>query len=244
VTGTLLNTLAVLIGGGLGLAFGARLPERLRETVLAALGLFVAALGIQMFLGTQSPLIDVAGLLIGGVIGEGLRLDSHLNNLASWLENRWSGGQAGAEGRRNFIRGFVTASLLYCVGPLAIIGSIQDGLTGDYHLLAVKSLLDGFASLAFASALGVGVLFSAGMVLLYQGAITLLAVQAQAALSTAMITELTAVGGLIVLGLALSALLELKPIRTSNLLPALVIAPLLVLLVDWVRPIVIGLGLG
>jgi uncharacterized membrane protein YqgA involved in biofilm formation len=244
VTGTLLNTFAVLIGGGLGLAFGARLPDRLRETVLAALGLFVAGLGIQMFLGTKSPLIDVAGLLLGGVIGEALRIDSHLNNLASWLETRWSGGQSGLEGRRNFIRGFVTASLLYCVGPLAIIGSIQDGLTGDYHLLAVKSMLDGFASLAFASALGVGVLFSALMVLLYQGTITLLAVQAQTALTGPMITELTAVGGLIVLGLALSALLELKPIRTSNLLPALVIAPLLVALADQLRPFVIGLGLG
>lgn len=244
MTGTLLNTVAVLIGGGLGLAFGARLPERLRQTVLAALGLFVAGLGIQMFLGTQSPLIDVAGLLVGGVIGEGLKLDTHLDNLASWLEMRWSGGQSELEGKRNFIRGFVTASLLYCVGPLAIIGSIQDGLTGDYHLLAVKSLLDGFASLAFASALGVGVLFSALMVLAYQGTITLLAVQAQTALTGPMITELTAVGGLIVLGLAISSLLEIKTIRTSNLLPALVIAPLLVWLVVWLRPFVIGLGLG
>jgi uncharacterized membrane protein YqgA involved in biofilm formation len=244
LTGTLLNTVTVLIGGGLGLAFGARLPDRLRETVLAALGLFVAGLGLQMFLETQSPLIDVASLLVGGLLGEALRIDDRLNALGGWLETRWSGDTSGMADRLNFVRGFVTASLLFCVGPLSIVGAIQDGLLGDYHLLAVKALLDGFASLAFASTLGVGVLFAAAVVLVYQGTIALLAAQAQAALSPAMMTELTAVGGLIILGLAISSLLELKRIRTSNLLPALVIAPLLVQLVAWLAPLVRSFGLG
>jgi uncharacterized membrane protein YqgA involved in biofilm formation len=238
LTGTLLNTVTVLIGGGLGLAFGARLPDRLRETVLAALGLFVAGLGLQMFLETQSPLIDVASLLVGGLLGEALRIDDRLNALGGWLETRWSGDTSGMADRLNFVRGFVTASLL------SIVGAIQDGLLGDYHLLAVKALLDGFASLAFASTLGVGVLFAAAVVLVYQGTIALLAAQAQAALSPAMMTELTAVGGLIILGLAISSLLELKRIRTSNLLPALVIAPLLVQLVAWLAPLVRSFGLG
>lgn len=244
MTGTLLNTVTVLIGGGLGLAFGARLPDRLRETVLAALGLFVAGLGLQMFLETQNPLIDVASLLLGGVAGEWLRIEDRLNAVGGWLESRWSGDGSELADRRNFVRGFVTASLLFCVGPLSIVGAIQDGLLGDYHLLAVKALLDGFASLAFASTLGVGVLFAAAVVLAYQGSISLLAAQAQAALSQPMMTELTAVGGLIILGLAISSLLELRHIRTSNLLPALVFAPLLVQVVAWLAPVLRGLGLG
>jgi uncharacterized membrane protein YqgA involved in biofilm formation len=244
LTGTLLNTATVLIGGGLGLAFGARLPDRLRETVMAALGLFVAGLGLQMFLETQSPLIDVASLLLGAVLGEALRIDDRLNALGGWLEARWSGSRLESTGRQDFVRGFVAASLLFCVGPLSIVGAIQDGLVGDYHLLAVKSMLDGFASLAFASTLGVGVLFASIVVLTYQGSIALLAAQAQAALSQAMMTELTATGGLIILGLAVSSLLELRRIRSSNLLPALVIAPLLVQAVTWLAPLFRGLGLG
>jgi uncharacterized membrane protein YqgA involved in biofilm formation len=244
LTGTLLNTVAVLVGGGLGLIFGARLSERLRGTVLAALGLFVAGLGLQMFLETQSPLVDVASLLIGAVIGEALRIEDRLDALGGWLEARWSGSESEAAEGRNFVRGFVTASLLFCVGPLSIVGPIQDGLLGDYHLLAVKSLLDAFSSLAFASTLGVGVLFSSIIVLTYQGSIALLAAQAQAVLTQPMMTELTAVGGLIILGLAISSLLELRRIRTSNLLPALVIAPLLVQIVAWLSPFFRGLGLG
>jgi uncharacterized membrane protein YqgA involved in biofilm formation len=127
-----------------------------------------------------------------------------------------------------FVRGFLTASLVYSIGPMAILGSIQDGLTGDYSLLAIKSVLDGFASLAFASSLGVGVLFSSLVTLVYQGGLTLLAAQAQAFISTAMMNEMTATGGVLLLGIAISNLLEIKPIRVGNFLPALAIAPLLV----------------
>ena len=126
------------------------------------------------------------------------------------------------------MRGFLTASLVFCVGPMTILGSIQDGLTGDYKLLAIKAVLDGFAALAFASSLGVGVLFSTLVILLYQGGLSLLAAQAQALITPAMMSEMTAVGGVLLLGIAISSLLEIKPIRVGNFLPALLIAPLIV----------------
>ena len=135
--------------------------------------------------------------------------------------------------QKRFVRGFLMASLLFCVGPMAILGSVQDGLTGDYQLLVVKSILDGFAALAFAASMGVGVLFSAIVVLIYQGGITLLAVQAQSFFTEAMITEMSATGGVILLAIGIGGLLELRPIRTANFLPALVLAPLFVALMAW-----------
>ncbi len=128
------------------------------------------------------------------------------------------------------MRGFLTSSLLFCVGPMTILGSVQDGLSGDYSLLAIKSVLDGFAAMALASTLGVGVLFSALVVLVYQGGLTLLAAQVQTVLTDAMTVEMTAAGGLMLLGLAISSLLEIRRIRVGNLLPGLVVAPVLVAL--------------
>lgn len=228
MTGTILNVLAVLIGGGLGLLFGARLPERLRHTLLAALGLFTFGLGLRMFLQTTNPLLVLASLLVGALLGEWWRIEDGLKSLGARLEARFAGGSGEISEGNRFIRGFLTASLLFCVGPMTILGSIQDGLSGDYQLLAIKSVLDGFAALAFASTLGVGVLFSVLAILAYQGGLTLLASQAQALLSAAMIAEMTAVGGILLMALAVSSLLELRPIRAGNLLPALVAAPVFV----------------
>ncbi len=242
--GTILNVLTILIGGGLGLLFGSRLPERVRNTVLAGLGLFVLAFGVKLFLDSQQPLIVVASLLFGGLIGELLDIEAGLSKLGGWLQDKLESGQGGSEQRQRFIRGFLTASVLFCVGPLAILGSIQDGLTGDYELLAVKSALDGFASLAFASTLGLGVLFSSLSIFLYQGSITLLAAQAQALLTGAMIQEMTATGGVIIVGLAISSLLEIRPIRTGNLLPALFLAPMLVALLELLNPLLTAWGLA
>ncbi len=244
MTGTLLNILTVLVGSALGLLFGARLPERVRATVVAGLGLFTAAIGVQMFLKTQNSLIVLGSLLVGGVLGEWWKIETGLSNLGAWLERRFAGASkmpleadparsesdAPARGGSNFVRGFLAASLLFCVGPMTILGSIQDGLTGDYSLLAIKAVLDGFASLAFASTLGVGVLFSVITVLGVQGGISLLAAQAQAVISAPMMEEMTAVGGLLLLGLAISSLLEIRPIRVGNFLPALGVAPLIVAL--------------
>jgi len=222
--GTLLNVATVLIGGAVGLLLGARLPERVRQTVVAGLGLFTLAYGLQMFLKTQNALVVLGSLLIGALLGEWWRIEDRLAGLGRWLEQRFS-SQKGAQNR--FVRGFLTASLVFCVGPMTILGAVQDGLTGDFSTLAVKAVLDGFAALAFASSLGVGVLFSVLVIIVYQGALTLLAAQVQAWVSPAMMTEMSAVGGVILLAIAISSLLELKAIRAANFLPALVIAPLL-----------------
>lgn len=231
MTGTLLNVVTVLVGGALGLLFGARLPERLKSTVVSGLGLFTAAIGIQMFLKTENPLIVLGALLAGALLGEWWKIEDGLERLGGWLESRFASG-GGSSNR--FVHGFMTASLLFCVGPMTILGAIQDGLTGDYNLLAVKSVLDGFAALAFASTLGMGVLFSALVILAYQGGISLLAAQLNAIVTPPMINEMTAAGGVILLGLAISSLLEVKKIRTGNFLPALAIAPLIVWLLSLV----------
>ena len=228
MTGTILNIITVLIGGALGLLFGARLPEKLKQTVINGLGLFTFAMGVQMFLKTGNPLIVLGALLIGALLGEWWRIEDGLQGLGKKLEKRFaSSGESGAESSR-FVRGFLTASLLFCVGPMTILGSIQDGLAGNYELLAVKSVLDGFASLAFASTLGVGVLFSTVIILVYQGGISLLAAQLNSIVTTPMMDEMTAVGGVILMGLALSSLLDVKKIRAGNFLPALAIGPLIV----------------
>lgn len=227
MTGTLLNIGAVLIGGALGLLFGGRLPERVRETVVAGLGLFTAAIGVRMFLQTENPIVALGSVLVGGLLGEWWRIEDGLKAVGARLEARFApSGESGVGSR--FVRGFLTASLVFCVGPMTIVGSIQDGLSGDFSLLAIKSVLDGFAALAFASMLGPGVLFSALVIAIYQGGLSLLASQAQAVLTDPMMAEMTAVGGILLLGIAISSLLELRPIRVGNLLPALVVAPLLV----------------
>jgi len=206
---------------------GARLPQRLRETVLWALGLFTIALGVKMFFDSQNSLIVLGSALLGGLLGEWLNIEAALKRFGGWLESRFA-RSADSEGTARFVKGFVSASLVFCVGPMAILGAIQDGLTGNYQLLAVKSLLDAFAALAFAASLGVGVLFSVIVILVYQGGLTLLAGLAQNVLTTPMINEMTATGGLLVMAIGVSALLELKPIRVANYLPALIIAPVIV----------------
>jgi uncharacterized membrane protein YqgA involved in biofilm formation len=228
LTGTWLNAGAVLLGGGLGLAFGSKVPERLRQTVLLGLGLFTALVGVRLFLQTENLLFPLAAILMGGMLGEWWRIEDRLGGLGAWLEARVTESRPGAAGRSRFVQGFLTASLVFCVGPMTILGAIQDGLTGDYHLLAIKAALDGFAALAFASTLGAGVLFSVLVILAYQGGISLLAMQAQALLSPPMVAEMSAVGGVILLGISISSLLEIRPIRTANYLPALFLAPGLV----------------
>jgi hypothetical protein len=235
VTGTALNVATVLVGGSLGLAFGNRLPERVRGTVTSALGLFTLAIGVRLFLQSENPLIALGSLALGGLLGEWWQVEERLKALGVRLERRFAGGGQVEGGGGRFVRGFLTATLLFEVGPMTILGSIQDGLTGDYSLLAIKSTLDGFAALALASAFGMGVLFSAIGVLLYQGGLTLAAAQAQALLTELMMAEMTAVGGVLLIGLAVGSLLELRPIRTGNLLPALLVAPLLVWLVSAIR---------
>jgi len=229
MTGTILNIATVLLGGTIGLLFGSHLPERLKSTVITGMGLFTSAVGLKMFLETQNALYVLGGLLIGAMLGEWWRIEDGLQTLGGILERKFnrSGGD-----ENKFVRGFLTASLLFCVGPMTILGSIQDGLTGNYELLAIKSVLDGFAALAFASSLGPGVLFSVIIILLYQGGISLLSAQLNDVVTETMMTEMTAVGGVILVGIAISSLLEIRKIRVGNFLPALIIAPLLVWVVE------------
>lgn len=228
MTGTLINVVTILVGGALGLLLGNRLPERLKSTVMAGLGLFTLGYGVVMFTNSHNQLVVLTALLFGIVLGEWWQIEEGLRRVGVWLESVVMRGSAEG-GDNRFVRGFLTASLVFCVGPMAILGSIEDGLTGNYKTLAVKSVLDGFGALAFASTLGVGVLFSALMILLYQGGLSLLAAQAQAGLTPAMMAEMTAAGGIIMLAISIGSLLEIRPIRSGNFLPALLLAPLLVL---------------
>ena len=232
MTGTIINVITVILGSLLGLGAKKVFPQRAQSTIIAGLGLFTASIGFKMFFETQNELIVLGGLLLGGLLGEALKIETRLSVLGKQLESCF--GRAQEEGdKRNqpkFVRGFLTASLVFCVGPMAIMGALQDGLEGDYQLLAIKSVLDGFASFAFASTLGIGVIFSAPLIFLYQGGISLLANQIKIFLSPAMITELTATGGIILVGLAISNLLEIKSIRVANFLPGLVISPTIVAL--------------
>jgi uncharacterized membrane protein YqgA involved in biofilm formation len=226
MTGTLLNVVTVLIGASIGVLLGSRFPERIRQTVMAGLGIMTLIVGVSMAI-PGNALIVLFSLLIGGIVGELLDIDGKLNALGRWLEARFA--REGDEG--NFTKGFVTASLVFCVGPMTILGSIQDGLIGDYRLLAIKSLLDMFAGLAFASTLGIGVAFAAVTVLIVQGGIALLAMLVGGSLGsigreTPWIIQMTATGGAVIIGISL-LLLDLKKVRVANFIPAILIAPLI-----------------
>lgn len=229
--GTIINVVTILIGGTIGLIFGSRIPEKLKTTVIAGMGLFTAAMGLQMFLKSENQLIVLGALILGALSGELLGIEDRLQSLGQALEKRFSKEEEKGTGS-NFIRGFMVSSLLFIIGPMAILGSIQDGLTGDYNLLAVKSTLDGFASVAFASTLGIGVMFSSIIVLIYQGGISLLAAQLSTIVTDPMMNEMTATGGVLLLGLGISNLLEIKKIRVGNFLPALLFAPLIVWIIS------------
>ncbi len=228
MTGTILNVITVVIGGVLGTWLGARLPEKIRATVMHGLGLLTAVIGMQMALTTRNLLILLASILVGGMIGEVIDIQARLDALGKRLEERFARGDE----TNRFTRGFVTASLIFCVGPMTILGSVQDGLLGDYQLLAIKSALDGFAALAFSSTLGIGVAFAALTVLIYQGGISLAAIFLGGALGavtreTPWVIEMTAAGGVLIMGISL-ILLELKQVRVANLLPAILVAPLII----------------
>jgi uncharacterized membrane protein YqgA involved in biofilm formation len=220
--GTALNVGTVLVGATIGLTLGRVIPASLQHTIRLAVGLFVAVYGIQLTFKTHNPLILLVSVLIGVVIGEALHLDDGVQALGRWAEHRTHRG--GEPGRVSLA--FVTTSLLFCVGPLTILGSFLDGTKGDITVLAIKSTLDGVSSIVFAATLGWGVLLSAVSVLVVQGSLTLIAVLAHAGLSDLETAELTAVGGLIVLAIGLG-LLEVKSIKVANFLPSLVVAPLL-----------------
>lgn len=225
--GTVINVATVVVGSVLGRAIGNRLPPAIRETVMHVVGLVTLVLGVSMFQKSQNPLILLGSLALGGITGELLHIEGNINRLGAYAERKLTGTTEGGD----FARGFVTTSILFCVGPMTLLGCLNDGLRGDYTLLAIKSTLDGIGALAFASALGWGVLLSAVTVLVVQGGLTLGAGALEPLLRDAgMQAELFAAGGVMMLALGLR-LLDLKQIRVGNLLPALAYAPLLVAVV-------------
>src|SRR4030042_4192101 len=226
MTGTLINVAAIIVGGLLGIFFGRRLSENIKSTMIAGMGLFTTAIGFQMFLKTEKPLVVLGALIIGALLGEWWKIEDRMQSQGIRLETRVMGSSEGKSSR--FVRGFLSASMLFCTGPMAVLGSISDGLRGDYLTLSIKSVLDGFLSIAFASTLGMGVTFSAIPVLAYQGGISLVASQLDAIISATMMKELTATGGILLMGVGISSLLEIRKIRVGNFLPALAIAPLIV----------------
>ncbi len=230
MVGTLINTVTVIIGSLLGTVLGNKLPSKMRETVVYGLGLMTAVVGMQMALQTTNVLLVMGSILVGGVLGEWWNIDAGLNAAGRWLEVRIGNKMGDTGDERSLTRAFVTASLVFCVGPLTVLGSIQDGLTGDYTLLAIKSLLDGFAALAFAASMGPGVILSILTIIVFQGGLSLSAMGFGDLLGTVTrqtpwVIEMTAAGGVLMLGIAL-LLLDLRKIRVANLLPAVIVAPL------------------
>lgn len=247
--GTVLNVAAVVVGASVGVLVGHRLPGRVRDVVTDALGLvtlMVAAVSAAAVLDQSlvaevgdgaSMLVVLGAMVLGGIVGSLLRIEARLEGLGATLRRRLSSDDGHDDGaaRRRFIEAFVTASLIFCVGPLTIMGSLSDGMGAGYEQLALKSALDGFAAIAFAASLGWGVLASALVVAVVQGSLTLVGVVAGDALGDASIAAVTATGGLLLVGVALR-LMRIKPLPVGDLLPALAIAPLLVALVAAIRP--------
>lgn len=229
MTGTFINVAAIIAGSAIGALAGSRLPGRMRKTVLYGIGLVTLLIGFQMAAETKNILVALGAILVGGIIGEALKIEERVENLGELLQTKLSSGSD-----HLFAQGFVTASLVFCVGPMAILGSISDGLSGDYRLLSIKAVLDGLASVAFAASLGWGVMLSSSSVLVYQGAITLFASNLSTILTEPMITEMTAAGGLIIIGIGIK-LLEIKQLRLANLVPAIGIAPVIVALIPLVK---------
>ena len=236
--GTVTNVATVVVGSGLGLLIGHRLSPHVRTTVTAALGLVTLLIAAQAAfavsdadltraVGDSAPTLIVLGsLVLGGIVGAALRLEDRIESLGGWLQARLSRGTGQDEARDRFVEGFVISSLVFCVGPLTILGSINEGLGNGADQLLLKSTLDGFAALAFAASFGIGVMASALSVGLIQGSLTLLGALLGSFLPDAHLAALTATGGLILIGVAMR-LLDLKTVAVADLLPALVIAPIL-----------------
>ena len=216
--GTFVNTAAIIAGSLIGLMFRGGIPEKTNRTIMQAIGLAVVLIGLTGGLKTQELLLLIISLAIGSLIGELLRIEDRLESLGNRLGGMFKLGGDG------FTHGFVTASLVYCVGAMAIVGSLESGLVGNHQTLFAKSVLDGVTSVIFASTLGVGVLFSYLSVLLYQGAITLGASFFKQFLTPPMINEMSAVGGVLIMAIGIN-ILDLQKLRIGNMLPAIFIPP-------------------
>ncbi|MFW6389774.1 MAG: DUF554 domain-containing protein [Halanaerobiales bacterium] len=225
MNGTIVNVFAIIFGSIIGVSFKNIFSERIQKTVMHGLSLTVVLIGVQMALKANNILVIIISLVVGGVIGELIRIEKYLNNIGISIKKKFEN----KIDNQLFVQGFVDASLIFCVGSMAIMGSIQDGLTNNPILLYQKSLLDGIASIAFAATYGTGVLFSALPVLLYQGTITIMAAYADKYMTGAMISETEAVGGLLIIAIGLN-IMGVTKIKTGNMLPSLLIVILLTII--------------
>ena len=224
MTGTIVNTGAILAGSFIGISAGKFLPERIKTIVVQALGLSVVLIGLKMAISGKEPIVTIGCVLLGAITGELMRIEQGAERLGEWLKKYARSDSS------TFVQGFVSASVLYLTGAMMIVGSIQDGTTGDASTLYVKALLDGVASVALSSTLGIGVAFSALSVFLVQGSITLLASKLLFMQNPAVLDAVTASGGLLILGIGTNVL-GLTKIKIGNFLPALVYAILWVILI-------------
>jgi uncharacterized membrane protein YqgA involved in biofilm formation len=227
--GTVINVATVFLGSLLGLLIRSRISEGMKDQILNGIGLVTILIGVQMGLKTENILIPLGGLLIGGILGYLLKIETGLENMAESLKKRFAG-----KNNAGFSEGFIMASLIFCVGPLTVLGSISDGISGDYQLLAVKSVLDGFTSIALTAAFGIGVMFSIASIIVIQGGFCLFAIYLSPFFSNEVIIETTAVGGIIIIGLGIS-ILELRKISIANFLPAIFVTPLLVKAIIFIK---------
>ena len=220
--GTVANAGAIIIGGIAGSFFRKGISERFSNIIMTVLGLFTLVLGMMFAVDSQNALVVVFSLVIGSVIGEWIDIEKRMNDLGDYVQGKLNSGEG------SFSKGFVTASLLFCVGTMSIMGSLQSGLMNDHKILLMKSILDGTISVVFASTLGIGVVLSSLPVLVYQGSIALLASSVAPYLSEAVITEMTAVGGVLLVGMGIN-LLEIKKLKVGNMLPAIFLPIILML---------------
>jgi len=221
LSGTIVNVITVITGSALGLLIGGRLSERFKTVIIQAIGLFTFLIGTSMMLKADNFIIVFLSLILGGITGEALKLDEGLERLTDRLKSKVSPDSP------HFTEGFIMATLIFCVGALTVVGSIQEGLTGDATLLYTKSVMDGITSLTLASGLGIGVMLSAVSVFVIQGSLTLLGSELQFLMEKPYLNNLTATGGLLIIALGFE-LLGIKKLKVLNLLPALVYAPLFV----------------
>jgi hypothetical protein len=217
--GTIVNALAIIAGSLTGILFSRGIPEHYKVTVQNGVGLSVVLIGVKSALVADNLLVVIFSIVIGAIFGELARIENRLEQLGNFLEKKVSGIN-GSNRESSFAKGFVTASLVFCVGSMAIVGSLESGLTGNHQTLFAKSVLDGVTSIIFASTMGLGVIFSAAAVFLYQGAITLTAVFMKSFLVTTTIEEMTSTGGLLILAIGLN-MLGVTRIRVGNMLPAI-----------------------
>ena len=219
--GTIVNAGAIVLGSVLGLVLKRGLPEKWQQTIMSGIALCIVVIGTKMAMETANIIITIISLTIGAVLGELANIEGHVEWVGSWLGNRFARGEATAAAR--IAEGFVTASLLFCVGAMAVVGSIQDGLAGDHTTLLAKATLDGIISLVLAANLGVGVVLSAASVGIYQGAITLLAGVLEPFVTPAILGEITASGGIMIMAIGTN-MLKITKIRISNMLPGIAVA--------------------